>query len=346
MALTQQEIAKKLGISEMTVYRCMCNHGSVSSQTREKIENFVRESGYQPNLMARSLVRKKSFLIGVLVPSLTSPFYLEILEVMQNIFKQHNYHLLLSSSNGNPETEAEELNVFRSIPVTGILWCPLNGSKSARNCRKILNQQIPLVLFDRCFFPGEAAHDYGHVVTDSAGAARQLTEYLIGLGHRRIALLADNLEASSCRAIEQGYRAALAGHGIEAVEPLLISGNGEVTGIEFGKRALSELIDRNAPFTAVQAVSDEIAIGVMESAREHDLQIPGDFSLAGFGGVSILPYLSVRLTTIQEDKAEMGRKAAEMLLEEIEQYETDTAAESRQIQLPGTLTEGASCRRV
>lgn len=335
--LTQEQIARDLGLSLMTVYRCLSGKGSVSSKTSKRVMDYIQENNYQPNFIARSLVLKKSNIIGLLVPSFAYSFYPEIIESIQERLKSSGYKLLLCLSNESPETEREELEMLITVPVDGILMSPVNSKKSVDNCRFIQEKEIPFVLVDRYFTRAEK--DCSYVSTDSFTGAKRIVEYLIGLGHKRIAHAGGSMDNSFSRAVFMGYKVALEENGLEFDQELVTVGALTEAG---GYRGMKALLKRDVSFTALQAANDPIAIGVLNASYEAGIRIPDKLSLAGFSDISIARNLSVPLTTVKEPTVAIGRTAAEALIRQIEQPEKKDAHCVREL-LAGKLVIRNSC---
>ncbi len=337
--ITQEKIAEDLELSFMTVYRCLSGNGSVSAKTRKRITDYIEKHNYHPNLMARSLVLQKSNIIGLLVPSVAYSFYPEIIESIQETLKQRGYNLLLCLSNEDPETEKKELEMLMTIPVDGILISPVSSEKSIEHCRILKKNRIPFVLFDR-YFP-KAKISCSYVATDSFAASMRIVEYLISLGHKKIAHIGGDKHNSFSKSVFEGYNAALKTHKIKLNKQLVVQQPLTEKG---GYDGMKSLLGNGAEFTAVQAANDPMAIGIMNAAFEAGIKIPGQVSLTGFSDISIAGNLSVPLTTIKEPTSEMGKIAADILVDKIENKEQKRTSNIRRL-LTGELVVRKSCAK-
>ena len=336
--VTQEKIAKDLGLSFMTVYRCLSGNGSVGAKTKKRIENYIQKHNYRPNLMARSLKMKKSFIIGLLVPSFTYSYYPEIIESIQETLKAKGYKLLLCLSNENPESEREELEMLLTIPVDGILMSPVNSAKAIENCHYLKGQGIPFMLFDR-YFP-DAEEKYSYVATDSFEASKQLVNYLVDLGHRKIAHIGGDQNNSFARLMFEGYKAGLKENGIRYSKKLVFQGNlDEKTGSEGVRYLFGNKVD----VTAIHTANDPIAIGVLNVCKEMKIKIPEELSVTGFSDIAIAKNVYAPLTTVKEPTSEIGKFAAEQLVKVIEAKENLPVVQKL---LPGNFIERKSCRKV
>lgn len=332
--ITQVDIARELGLSLMTVYRCLNNKGNVGSRTQELIRRYVREHNYRPNQTARSLKTHHNHFIGILLPSFTYSYYPQIIEsIRQNLGEK--YHLLLCLSNEDPVMEREQLEVLLSVPVAGILLCPVNSCDSLENCRYLRGQGVPFTLFDRYFEGSDVKCSY--VSTESRSASVELVDYLYTLGHRRIAHIGGGLDNSFACQMFEGYCAGLKKHRIKPDARLAFSG---ALDYETGMAGMRHLLEQGGDFTAVHCANDPIAIGVLEYCRQEGISVPGDISVTGFSDIAISKNVYAPLTTYREPTAEIGRNATELILRQIE-GDCEQACEHRL--LTGHFVERASC---
>ena len=335
--VTQEKIAKDLGLSFMTVYRCLSGKGSVGAKTKKRIDEYIKTHNYRPNLMARSLKLKKSNIIGLLVPSFTYSFYPEIIESIQETLKNNDYNLLLCLSNENPKSEREELEMLMTIPVDGILMSPANSGSSMANCRFLQEQKIPFVLFDRYFQDSEL--DCSYVATDSFTASKELVNYLVKCGHKKIAHIGGNLENSFARFMFEGYKVGLEENGLEFREELVYRNYlNEMTGV----KGIRQFLDSGLEFTAVHAANDPIAIGVLNTCKEFGIEVPAELSVTGFSDIAIAKNVYAPLTTVKEPTIEIGKIAAEGLIKQVESAEKLPALKKL---LPGKFIIRKSCSK-
>lgn len=332
--ITQEDIARELGLSNMTVYRCLNNKGSVSPKTRRRIEEFIREKNYRPNQTARNLKLKKNNVIGVLLPSFTYSYYPQIIEcIRQNLKSQYN--LLLCLSNEDPVMEREQLEVLLSIPVAGIFLCPVNQTESVDNCRFLQEQNVPFTLFDRYFSKDELQCSF--VATEARSSSAELVNYLYSLGHRRIAHIGGKNNDSFSQQMFEGYLDALAANNLPYDEKLVYPGTPDY---ESGWEGMKELVARGVELTAVHCVNDPAAMGAMEFCRRNGIRVPEEISVTGFSDIGSAQNAYAPLTTCREPTEEIGKIATELLLEQIE---SGSCIPARHYLLKGTFIPRQSC---
>jgi len=308
--LTQEDIAKAVGLSRMTIYRYLTGK-RVTQKTRDKIERFINNRGYRPNLTARGLVLKQTKLIGLLVPAVSYSYYPEVVEVIQKEIKTRGYNVLLCVSDENPEQEREELDLLLSIPVDGIIISPTSKSQSEVNCKLLEKEKPPFVMFDRYFTNVNASY----VTTNSFAASKKLVQHLIDMGHRLIAHIGGPQSNAFAKGMLQGYRHALQKNKIAVDEDLIISvamdGSDCIP-------AFQKIFQQKKRPTAVQAVNDPVAIEILKAAKKMGIVIPEDLAVVGFSDSRLSEMLAVPLTTVREPTRIMAATAVRILVDQIE----------------------------
>jgi DNA-binding LacI/PurR family transcriptional regulator len=308
--LTQEDIAKAVGLSRMTIYRYLTGK-SVTQKTRDKIERYISNRGYRPNLTARGLVLKQTKLIGLLVPSVSYSYYPEVVEAIQKEIKTRGYNVLLCVSDEDPEQEREELDLLLSIPVDGIIISPTSNSQSEANCKLLEKEKPPFVMFDRYFTNVNASY----VTTNSSVASKKLVQHLIDMGHRLIAHIGGPQSNAFAKGILEGYRRALQKNKIAVDEDLIasVSMDGSDCIPSFQK-----ILQQEKRPTAVQAVNDPVAIEILKAANKMAIRVPEDLAVIGFSDSRLSEMLAVPLTTVREPTKIMAAQVANILVDQIE----------------------------
>ncbi|MBQ9754162.1 MAG: LacI family DNA-binding transcriptional regulator [Lentisphaeria bacterium] len=333
--ITQEQIAKELGLSVMTVYRCLSGNGCVSAATKKRVEEFMRSRNYRPNLMAQSLKRQSSNIIGLVVPSFSYSYYPEVIDSIRTCLGLQ-YNLVLALSGDDPVEERKALEMLLGIPVAGILISPAASGKSVENCRYIADSQVPFVMFDRYFSEDPS---WSYVAADCFAGAAELVRYLFKLGHRKIAHIGGS-EGSFAQQIFEGYCRGLE----ECQLPLDISLVIRTRADEkSGALAAAQLLSSGKEFTAIHTASDPLAMGVMTCCRERNVAIPERISVTGFSDIMVAKQLSVPLTTFREPTAEIGAESVRLLLEKIS---GTPGASPGHLKLPGVFVERSSCKAI
>lgn len=306
MPVTIKDVAKMAGISISTVSRVVNNSKPVSSEIRDKVLQIIRETGYVPNPVARSLVMKKSQLIGVLVPDISNLFISELLNGIEEICKMYGYDVLLCNTYGETEEELKYINLLKSKQVAGVVFV---SSKLEKICvDALVESKIP------CSYISKNAKDFDiySVCIDHEKASYDMTEYLISKGNRKIAFLRasvdDNIEDSERY---KGYKEAFQANGLKPDKSIVLQGDG--TG-ESGYALTAQLIEKNNLPDAIFASSDEMAIGVIGALVDNGIQIPKDVSVAGYDDIKMASLMRPTLTTIKQPIYDMGAVSVRMVV--------------------------------
>ena len=311
MAVRLKDIAQDLGLSVVTISKVLRNHPDIAEETRERVLKRVQELDYQPNLMARSLVTGRSYLIGLVVPSLMHPFFAEVAKSLSSFVGQHGYSLVLSSSEEDPNLEAREMQQLTARRLDALVIATSGMDKTA--FERLDNHDIPYVLIDR-EIPGLVANFVG---VDDEAAGRIATEHLIREGCQRIAHIRGRDNSTGRRRFE-GYRQALLHAGLEYLDSRVVARPSvDVDSVRLGAEAMRILLRRKPRPDAVFAYNDPLAIGAMDAILDAGLRIPEDIAIIGCGNLHYNNSLRVPLSSIDQRSSEIGRRTADILLQAI-----------------------------
>jgi DNA-binding LacI/PurR family transcriptional regulator len=302
-----KDIARAAEVSHSTVSRALSDSPLVSAQTKLRIQRLAHEMGYSPDAQARSLVMGKTRTIGVVVTTITDPFIAEVVQSIETTAHQHNYSVILASSNSEPEREIAAVEMLRSKRVDGVV---VTSSRVGALYQAHLERLgVPVVLLNS-HTKESGAYTFS-INVDNRHGGFLATDHLIQLGHRRIGYVTGAANHSDDLDRLAGYRQALTRAGLPFDPVLVLPGTGEVGG---GQRALPQLLALDPQASAAFCYNDMTAIGLLHAARAHGLCIPGDLALVGFDDIPFASYVQPPLTTIAQPKPEMGRRAVEMVL--------------------------------
>jgi len=272
---------------------------------------MANELDYHPDSIAQSLKQRRTNLIGVIVPEIRNRFFSAAISGIEDVAYRAGYAIIVSQSNESYERECINISALISNRIAGLLISISLLTKQDDQFRLLERQNIPFVFFDRVLENYEASK----VVVDDYNGAFKAVEYLIDSGYRRIAHLAgpEHLSVSQYRL--NGYKAALKKHQIEFDEKLVISGGLDE---EDGYNGLKKLLEINQlPPDVVFAANDPVAIGAFQRIKEIGLKIPQDIALLGFCNNPISQLVEPTITTVNQPAHQVGRRAAELLLEQI-----------------------------
>ncbi|MEC0246478.1 substrate-binding domain-containing protein [Paenibacillus chitinolyticus] len=331
--ITIYDIAEKANVSAMTVSRVINNSGRISEATRKRVRKVMEELNYIPNSMARGLVLQKTKLLSLLITDITNPFYTTIARGAEDTAKRSGYKLLFGNSDEDYGKEKDYVEMILSTRVDGVLFAP-TGDASLEQLRQLQKHGIPFVILDR-EVPGI---ETDVVLGDSKEGARKLVEHLIGLGHRRIALVNGSPDVSTARLRYTGYREALLLGGLPLDESLVVSLNYR----QFQDEAsLQVLLALPSPPTAIFAANNLLAVGIIQALRQKGLSVPEDVSVVCFDDFGPAETVNPFLTVASQPAYQFGALGMQLLIERIE---NGPGSESRKIMLPSELLIRSSTR--
>jgi LacI family transcriptional regulator len=329
---TMKRIAADLGVSITTVSKVLNNHADIGQATRARVLARVEELGYRPNAVARSLTLRRTHTLGVIIPDLMHSFFVEVVAGLESVASARGYGLLLCSSTENPRKERSELEMLRSRQVDGIVLASVHGSNNTELLHRIAAGGA-LVMIDRDDHARVRCH---RVLTDDNLVGRIATDHLLAQGRRAIAHIAGPPLAHARRR-EAGYLTALREAGLEPQPGWIVRGGFMDAD---GYHAMQRLLASGPPIDAVFAANDPAAIGAMQAIWEAGLSVPNDIAVVGAGDIAHGDLLRVPLTTVGWAKEELGRRAAELIFEQLGGREEVTF---RRIVIPPHIVVRESC---
>jgi len=304
------DIAARVGVSVMTVSKALRDRPDVSAATRARIKQAAKEMGYVPDSAALGLRLGTTKLIGLVIPATTNPIFARIVLAIEERASELGYEVLLMHTQNLIEREEACLRRLLSRRVDGILVAPVYRMESeARIYRELEASKTPVVLLGP---PAACCSQFVSVQSDDLPASFAATEYLLQLGHQRIAYLAGPLPAMWAQERFEGYRRAHREVGGE-VDDCLVFHAGST--IEDGVKAATQFANEKCAATAVLAVNDLVAIGFANTLLQQGLRIPEDLSLAGFGNILLAEHFRIPLTTVRQPKFRLGLAAMEMMMQ-------------------------------
>ena len=306
---TIKDVAKKSNVSIATVSRILNNLDGYSEDTRKKVLDIMDEIGYQRNAVARNLKVKETRTIGVLLPRVSTTYYVEILNGIEDFAHLNNYSVIICNVGINGESNLEYLSVLSERQVDGIIVCSLPPKDEF--CKKVIEAHIPTIFVSTLSY----RYSIPYVKVDDYQAAYSATCYLIENGHKKIAMLGgakDDIIAEVPRL--NGFIQALKDNNIPIKENLI-----KEKGFSFreGVEGMEELLKENEKFTAIFASCDDSAVGALSVAHKRGIKIPEDISIIGYDNTNIAEMAYPPLTTVGQPLYEMGKKSVEMLIKRI-----------------------------
>jgi len=326
--VTSYDVARVAGVSQSAVSRCFKPGASVSKKMRARVMDAARKLGYQPNAIARSLITRRTHLVGVIMSDFTNQYYPEVLFELNHALAADNIHVLLFTRGRDLSIEDvfEQLWQYR---VDGVIAAVELDDAQIRGFE---NSAIPLVLLNHTDPSGIASA----VCCDQAAGEQALVDGLVAAGHRAFGILTGPPESSVGQKRAAGARECLESHGIEDIRMI----PGDYT-YDSGAAGMRVLADRGGRPDAVICANDVMAIGAIDVARhELGLAVPGELSIVGFDGIAPGQWLAYQLSTVEQPIRAMARAAAQIIFERIE--DPAIAAEVRYFK--GSVKSGNSAR--
>jgi LacI family transcriptional regulator len=328
--VTIKDVAREAGVSIATVSRVFNDVGPVDEETRRRVREVAKELRYVPNALGRSLSRRKTDAIGLLLPDLFGEFFSEVIRGSDQTAQQARYHLLVSSSHNNREEIGAALRMMRGR-VDGLVI--MSPHIDAQTLDANLPHTVPVVLLN-CYVQGEG---FDSMNIDNFGGSRAMVHHLLRHGHGRVAILKGTDQNFDAAERLRGYRAAVEESGILLLHALELPGSfSEASGYEAARKVLS-LSPRP---TAIFASNDSMAIGALAALRDEGVDVPGEMALAGFDDVPIASYLTPALTSVSVGISNLGKYAIEKVINALHQ---PVSYRKQQVVLATTLSIRESC---
>jgi len=310
---TIYDVAKEAGVSIATVSKVINQTGRISDKTRAHVNKVMERLDYQPSVVASALTGKSTYTIGLLIPDLANPFFAEIARSVEDRGSELGFNLVICNTDNEPNKGIQYISLLKQKRVDGII---IATGLQNELMKGLTGQGIPLALIAR-EMPMLAVDT---VLVDDYMGGYLATSHLIRLGHRRIAIIAEDLELMSSKERVRGYRYALEEAGIAAEERFVTES--ELFTLEGGKEQTRKLLEQPDGPTAIFACNDLLAIGVMQAARELGVNVPNDLSVVGFDNTILATITDPPLTTVAQPIQDIGRQVIDLLVQEINRQKT------------------------
>lgn len=337
MGVTMKDIAQKIGLSESTVSLALNDKNTVSEKTKKRIKAVARDMGYLPNTIAQNLANKRSFTFGLIVPDIENTYYAKIVKLVDKIVRKAGYSFVLAISNDDQNVEEKIINDFISQRVEGILIAPVN-----KNVTKISHFEnlklrgIPFV-FITAFYDIE---DVLYVMCDLEEGSYKIVKYLFDLGHENILFMGGEMNNISSAYRINGYKKAHEERGIQIKEQHIIQC--DELNYEGTQQALERLIIDKFDFTAVVTINDEMALSVINTLNNNNIDVPNSVSVGGYDNTIFSRVSSVPITTVNQGITDLCTKAVNMLLKVVNKVEiTETRIKTK----PELIVRESTIRR-
>lgn len=336
--ITIKDIAKQCGVGISTVSRALNNHPDINPETRKKILEVIEETGFIPNNSARNLKRTDARCIAVLVKGITNPFFSNMIQIIEEETQRNKYALVLRHVEAQEDEIDVALELEKEKRLRGIVFL---GGKFDHSEEKINKLKVPFIFSTVGINAPDQINqgDFSNIAVDDRLESKRMTDYLLDLGHRRIALITERSELPIGRLRTEGFRKAYDERGLSVPEELICYVQEDVDhySMENGYLTAKKLLESGKEVTAIYAVADSLAIGACRAVLEAGKRIPEDISVAGYDGIEMGEYYNPKLTTIKQPVEEIAKKTIRLLLDVIAERR-----EHQQIVFPAQLIERES----
>lgn len=304
---TLREVAECANVSVTTVSRVINNSPRVDKKTIEKVEQAIKELKYLPNRVAQRLrsPKGKNKLIGLVIPDIQNPFYVDVVRGVEEYAYQHNFAVMIGNFGQDRKREKMYLDILQSEGVDGIIVAPSHGKD--QSILQVIKNGYPVVCIDR----GLVGMDVNVVKVNNDAGAFSAIEYLINLGHTKIAHITGHPEIPTTIERVNGYQRAMEKHNID-IDPMLIKSSN--SDYQSGAELMTELLNLPEPPTAVFTANNLLTLGALKAINEGGLHIPDDISIIGFDDMYWSMSLNPPLTAVRQSGYDIGHKASELLL--------------------------------
>ncbi|MEY9865465.1 LacI family DNA-binding transcriptional regulator [Peribacillus sp. RS7] len=303
--MKMSDVAKLANVSPATVSRVLRQPDLVSEDTKQKVLQVIEEMNYKPHMIASQFRTKETKIILVVVPDITRPFFSEVLRGIEHTAVENGYQVILGDTENDIEREKEYIDLLYKKQADGAV---LLTARMNRESLENLSNQFPIVL--ACEYVDGL--DIPTVSIDNVSSARKVTEHLIKLGHTRIAHITGPMNIILSRDRLGGFQQAMKNHHLKVNQELIQEG-GDYS-IESGYDQMMKLLSLEKRPEAVFVFNDEMALGAVKAIQDHGLSVPKDIAVVGFDNLKIASIFHPHITTIDQPKYEIGKKATNLLL--------------------------------
>jgi LacI family transcriptional regulator len=305
-----KDLARELGVSIATVSRALRNSPEIGKEMQQRVKDLAKKLNYRPNPFAQSLRREAPKIIGVVVPNLVTHYYAAVLDGIEDEARRAGYSVLSANSHERYEDEEHAIDNFISMHVEGIIACLAQSTTDYHHFEEIAEMGIPLVFFGRTCLSDR----FSSVTANGDEAAQQATQHLIDTGSRRIAFIGGPNHLDMVRRRKHGYLEALRENHIPIERELVLCGKIDY---QLALESTTNLLKSDHRPDAILAFNDIITFAAFTAIKECGLRIPDDVALIGFTDDVHAAYVTPRMSAIQDQSYQMGVKACQLLLRNI-----------------------------
>ncbi len=330
-AVTIRDVARAANVSISTVSHVLSGKRPTSGATRQRVEDVIQRLGYRPNRVAQSLVWRRPFALGLIIPDITNPYFPAFALGAEDRVRERGYTLVLGNSEYDAEREASYLELVRSQQLAGAIYC-LGDEMSPilAQIQRAVEEGLAVVLVH------SPMASVPTVCADNRQGGRLAAKHILGLGHRAIGIISALPLDEGMADREGGFLDVLREMGMPVDRTAVPSmyGNHQIEG---GRQATEELLEHAPQLTAIFVLNDLMALGALEAVRASGRRVPQDVSIIGFDDIPFAALANPPLTTVGQPIRQLGEQAADLLLSVIEDGVAPAAARQPNVLLPNEL---------
>ncbi|HZG71649.1 MAG TPA: LacI family DNA-binding transcriptional regulator [Chondromyces sp.] len=339
MAATIKDVAKLANVAPSTVSRVIADHPRISEATKKRVRQAMEELGYHPNFQARSLANKSTQTIGLVMPDSTdrvfqNPFFPEVIRGISKFAHEQQYAICITTGETEEEIYEGVVQMVKGKRVDGFIL--LYSRVNDKVMGYLLEQNFPFTMIGK---PHTNTDEINHVDNDNFKAAKEVTEYLIGLGHERIAFVGGATDLVVTMERLAGYKEAITEAGLLLMEEYILS---EEFLREGGQKAVSQLVKLHHRPTALVVTDDLMAFGMLNTLQDLGIQVPGDLSIISFNNVLLAEVSNPPLTSVDIQIFQLGYQAGKCLIQKINEPDEPV----KRLIVPYRLIERSTCREI
>ena len=330
MTVTIDDIAKQAGVSSATISRVLNNSSYVKEETREKVLKVIEEMNYVPSAIARSLSKRETSTIGIIVPDITNSYFGEIIKGISKIAEDVGLNIILFNTNNNVKSELKALEEVKKHRLKGVIMTPCFGNTEFQTdfIETIRGINIPIVLVSADL----SYINLSRVFVDDVMGGYEATSALIKSGHKKIAIITGIMISSSAVNRLKGYKRALEENDIPIINDYIKEGNFD---LDIAYELTKDFFKRENPPTAIIACSNRMTLGVIKALVELKMKIPNDMALIGFNKVELIDIVGIDLSYMEDSPMELGEVSMNLLLDILKSREDE--GKIKRINIPPKL---------
>jgi LacI family transcriptional regulator len=309
--ITMSDVARRAGVSLMTVSRVINNKEDVKAETRQRVLEIIEDLDFRPSAIARSLATRKTRTIGLVIPDVTNPFFADITRGVEHLAYTEGYHVFLCNAEEDPQRELAVIESLEEKRVDGLILC---SSRLDDEILASLLARLPAVVLINRHLAGDTEDRFDAVSLDDEFGGRLITQHLIDGSHRQIGFLAGPTFSYSGQERLKGYRAAMNAAGLVIQPGWVANCSPTVTG---GYQLTLDLLARHPQLTALFCYNDLVALGALQAGASINRKVPQDLAIAGYDDIPLAAIVSPPLTTCRVQRHELGVEAVKALIDRI-----------------------------